>query len=163
MSGKVMNKRITDQEHVYVDLTSPLSAMLFPVMELILITGVCWMAIGYLDRLPDRFGYVPATDFPDGTREVILTIWAVLALWRFVLPLLRQRRYRVTVTDRKLLVRPSGLRSRYDSIPINYLRGVQRRRNTLILGVGGQHRPYVMADVPKARKVESVLRGVRHW
>lgn len=162
MPGKAINKRVTSAERVYVDLTSPLSAMLFPVLELIIITGVCWMAVGYFDRLPDMFGYIPATDFPPGTRDLILGIWVVLSLWRFGLPLLRQRRYRITVTDRKLLVRPSGLRSRYDSIPLSYMHAVQRRRKTLILGVGGQSRPYVLNNVPKAKKVESVLKDLRY-
>ncbi|GAB3592856.1 hypothetical protein CFAEC_03105 [Corynebacterium faecale] len=163
MPGKAMSRKVNSGEQVYVDLTSPLSTMLFPVLELIVITGVCWMGIGYMDRLPDMFGYTPATDFPPGTRELILGIWAALSAWRFGLPLWRQRRFRITVTDRKLLVRPSGLRSRYDSIPITYMRGVQRRRNTLILGVGGQSRPYVINNVPKVRKVESVLKDLQHW
>lgn len=162
MLGKVNNKRVTSEERIYVDLTSPLSAMLFPVLELIIITGICWMGIGYFDRLPDMFGYVPAMDFPPGTRDLILGVWVALGLWRFLLPLIRQRRFRITVTDRKLLVRPSGLRSRYDSIPLSYMQGVQRRRKTLILGVGGQSRPYVVNDVPKVKKVESVLRDLRY-
>ncbi len=162
MTGKATNRRVTTGEQVYVDLTSPLGSMVFPILELIIITGVCWIGVGYLDRLPDMFGYTPATDFPAGTRDLILGIWAVLSTWRFGLPLIRQRRYRITVTDRKLLVRPPGIRSRYDSIPLSYMRDVRRRRNTLILGVGGQSRPYVVNNVPKARKVESVLNDLRY-
>lgn len=90
-------------------------------------------------------------------------VWAVLAAWRFGLPLIRQRRLRVILSDRKLLVRRAGLRTGFDSIPLSYIQRVQRRRNTLVLGVGGHHRPYVINQVPKARKVEALLKDLTFW
>lgn len=161
MPGKAMHKRVTSEEHVHVDLTSPLSAMIFPVLELIIITGLCWIGIGFLDQLPGWDGTSPADDFPPNSRDVMLGLWALLSTWRFALPLMRQRRYRITITDRRLLVRPSGLGSRYDSIPLSYVHHVHRRRGTLVLGVGGQERPYVINQVPKAKKVESILKNLQ--
>ncbi|WP_080796254.1 PH domain-containing protein [Corynebacterium pacaense] len=150
-------KRIAEGERVFVDLTAPLSTLFFPVLELIIITGVCWMGVGYLDRLPGLDGSSPAAAFPVGTREALLWLWVLLSTWRFLIPLVRRRRQRLTVTDRRVLIRSPGLRSRYDSIPLSHMQGVRRRRGTLYLGLGGQERPYVVPEVPKARKVESIL------
>ena len=162
MPGKALDRHIGEGDRVHVDLTSSLSGMLFPVLELIIITGVCWIGIGFLDQLPAWDGSNPADQFPAGSRDLLLLLWAGLSFWRFGLPLIRQRRFRVILTDRKLLVRPAGLRTGYDSIPLTYVQGVQRRRNTLTVGVGGQPRPYVIDNVPKARKVESILRDLRY-
>lgn len=161
--GNSLGKHIAEGDRIHVDLTSPLSAMLFPIFELIVITGICWMGIGFLDQLPGIDGTNPADSFPEGTRNLLVGVWAVLAAWRFGLPLIRQRRFRVILSDRKLLVRRAGLRTGFDSIPLSYIQRVQRRRNTLVLGVGGHHRPYVINQVPKARKVEALLKDLTFW
>lgn len=161
--GNSLEKHIAEGDRIHVDLTSPLSAMLFPIFELIVITGICWMGIGFLDQLPGIDGTNPADSFPEGTRNLLVGVWAVLAAWRFGLPLIRQRRFRVILSDRKLLVRRAGLRTGFDSIPLSYIQRVQRRRNTLVLGVGGHHRPYVINQVPKARKVEALLEEFTFW
>ena len=161
--GNSLGKHIAEGDRIHVDLTSPLSAMLFPIFELIVITGICWMGIGFLDQLPGIDGTNPADSFPEGTRNLLVGVWAVLAAWRFGLPLIRQRRFRVILSDRKLLVRRAGLRTGFDSIPLSYIQRIQRRRNTLVLGVGGHHRPYVINQVPKARKVEALLKDLTFW
>lgn len=154
-------KRIAKGEQIYVDLTAPLSTLIFPVLELIIITGVCWMGIGFLDQRPGLDGTNPASLFPPGTRDAVLALWALLVTWRFLIPVIRKRRQRLTITDRRLLVRPSGVCTRYDSIPLSYVQGFQRRRGSVFLIVGGQERPYVLRDIPKAKKVESILNGLR--
>ena len=159
--GNTLDKHVADGDRIHADLTSPLSAMLFPIFELIAITGICWMAIGFLDQLPGIDGTNPADSFP--ARNLLVGIWAILCAWRFGVPFIKQRRFRVVVSDRKLLVRRPGLSTKYDSIPLSYVHRVQRRRNTLVLGVGGQHRPYVISQVPKARKVESLLKNLSLW
>jgi len=163
MQGKALERHIGAGDHIHVDLTAPLSNMFFPLMEFIAITGVCWMGIGFLDQLPGIDGSNPAASFPPGTRNLLLAIWAGLSVWRFGLPLIRQRRFRVIVTDRKLLVRREGLSSKYDSIPLSYINRIQRKRNSLVLGVGGHHRPYVINKLPRAKKVESVLKDLQYY
>lgn len=37
-------------EVVRADLTSPMRTLTFPVLELILVTGLSWMLIGWLDQ-----------------------------------------------------------------------------------------------------------------
>lgn len=44
--------RVLPDEIVRVDVTRSFVSLVYPVCELLLITGVCWMLIGYLDRDP---------------------------------------------------------------------------------------------------------------
>ena len=37
------------EERLRVDVTSPYISMLFPALELIIITGITWIIIGYMD------------------------------------------------------------------------------------------------------------------
>ncbi|WIM72959.1 hypothetical protein QP028_04160 [Corynebacterium suedekumii] len=83
------------------DLTAPLHTLTFPVLELILITGLCWMGIGWLDQ--------PGQVIDIQLRNGVVLLWALLVLWRFVLPLLRARRRRFMLTDRRIIVRAGTL------------------------------------------------------
>lgn len=131
------------------DLTSPLRTLTFPVLELILVTGLSWMLVGWLDR-PDMV-------VDPQLRNTVVLIWAVLALWRFALPLLKARRRRFVVTDRRIVVRAGTLRGRTDSIPLQDIRSVTRRRSGITLAVSGYDRPLHFPDVPRAKKVTQMI------
>lgn len=150
--------RIGQGEVVLADLTSPLRTLTFPVLELILITGVSWMLIGWLDR-PD---VVVETQL----RNSIVLIWCLLVLWRFVLPLALSRRRRFVVTDRRVIVRAASLRPRVDSIPLREVRGVQCRRRGISLAIAGHDLPLFFPDVPRTKKVVGLIDAAlppRHW
>lgn len=102
-------------EVVRVDMTAPYRALLFPFLELILITGLAWMAIGWADS----YG------LDVNLRNGIVGLWAVLSLWRFGLPLYRTRRRRFIVTNLRVIAREG---SHVDSIPLRDIRGARRRR-----------------------------------
>ncbi|MGP6173803.1 PH domain-containing protein [Corynebacterium sp. A21] len=138
-------------EQVRIDLTSPLSSLTFPVLELILITGLCWMGIGYFDR-PDLAGTIPLD-----LRNAVVVIWLLLATWRFLLPVARSRRRRFVVTDQRVIVRAGTFQAKADSIPMHQIQGVNRRRNRISLVLGGFERPLYFRDVPKAKKVATVI------
>lgn len=148
-------------EVVRADLTAPLRTLTIPTLELILITGVCWMGVGWLDQPGHAFG----VDLRNG----VVGVWALLVLWRFVVPLLRARRRRFLVTDRRIIVRDGTFRSRVDSIPLQDVRGVQRRRNGISLAILGFDRPLFFPDVPRTKKVASLIEAslppvpVRYW
>lgn len=143
--------RLERGEKVRVDLTASLSSLTFAVLELILITGLGWMAIGYLDR-PDVISTVP----PE-LRNAVVLIWLALSTWRFILPVLRSRRRRFMVTDRRVMVRAGRFRARTDSIPLHQIRGINRRRNRISLALAGHERPIFFRDVPRAKKVVTTL------
>lgn len=136
-------------EVVRADLTSPMRTLTFPVLELILVTGLSWMLIGWLDR-PDMV-------VDPQLRTAVLIIWLVLAVWRFVLPLLRARRRRFVITDRRIVVRAGGLWSRADSIPFRDIRTVKRRRNGISLAISGHDRPLYFPDMPRSKKVAGMI------
>jgi hypothetical protein len=141
--------RPAEGEVVRADLTSPLRTLTFPVLELILVTGLSWMLIGWLDQ--------PGMEADPQLRNAVVISWVVLSAWRFGLPLVRARRQRFVVTDRRLVVRAGSLRSRTDSIPLRDIRSVKRRRNGISLAIAGYDRPLHFPDVPRAKKVTALI------
>lgn len=136
-------------EVVRADLTSPMRTLTFPVLELILVTGLSWMLIGWLDQ--------PGMGTDPQLRNAVVLIWAALAFWRFVLPLLKARRRRFVVTDRRIVVRAGAWRARTDSIPFQDIRSVKRRRSGITLAIKGYDRPLYFPDVPRAKKVTQMI------
>ncbi|MGD7003048.1 PH domain-containing protein [Corynebacterium halotolerans] len=143
--------RLERGEQVKVDLTSSLSSLTFPLLELILITGLFWMGIGYLDR-PEVIESVPME-----LRNAVVIIWLALAVWRFVLPVIRARRRRFVVTDRRVMLRAGRFGARVDSIPLRQIQGASRRRNRISLAIAGYQRPLFFRDIPKAKKAVAAI------
>lgn len=135
-----------DGEQVLVDVCAPLSTLTFPLMELIVITGVAWIAIGWMDVTP---GIDPAL------RNLVVALWALLALWRFVGPLVASRRRRFMLTDRRILAR--GRRGAVDSIPLEQIHSARRVKGGISVAVYGYDRPLVFDQVGKARAVDKAL------
>lgn len=146
--AKQVEFRVGDDELVLADVTAPLSSLLYPLLELILITGVAWMAIGWMD-------VTPAVD--SAVRNAAVGVWAVLVAWRFVWPVVRSRRQRFVVTDRRVLVR--GRRGAVDSIPRAQIQSARRARGGIDLQVYGFGRPLHYDGVGKARQVERLING----
>src|SRR5699024_11460804 len=80
----------------HVDVTAPYRALLWPVMELILITGISWIAIGWLDVQVNNQGLDVML------RNAVVAIWAGLSRWRFVPPVTRLPRKRFSDTDHRV-------------------------------------------------------------
>ncbi|MDO5077186.1 hypothetical protein [Corynebacterium sp.] len=127
----------------YVDVTSPLRAMAMPVVEMLAFTAAFWMLVGFLDR--DFYPW----------RNLVVLVWALCVLWRFVLPLLKQRRRRLTVTDTEIRVRNPGLFSRTMTIPMRVVRGAGRHRDMLTLHT--QAGPVYVTGVPKAKRIADTI------
>lgn len=143
--AKQVEFRIGEDEVVLADVTAPLSTLMFPLLELIVITGISWIAIGWMD-----------THQADPTlRNALVAFWGVLALWRFVWPVIRARRRRFVVTDRRVLAR--GRRGAIDSVPLHQIHTARRSKGGITLGVYGFGRPLYFEQVGKTRKVEKVL------
>ena len=115
-------------------------------MELIVITGVAWIAIGWMDVTP---GIDPAL------RNLVVALWALLALWRFVGPLVASRRRRFMLTDRRILARSA--RGAVDSIPLRQIHSFRRQRGGLSIALWGFDQPVFFPQVGKARAVERAL------
>ena len=117
------------EEQFRVDVTSPYISMLFLALELIIITGITWIIIGYMDS--DKAAWFLDTNI----QNLMVGIWAALALWRFVLPTIRLRNRRIMVNDERIIIHSATLRPTTHTIPLKSIRAVNRKRNELILTV----------------------------
>lgn len=147
---KQVQFHVGEDEVVLADVTAPLSSLVFPLLELVVITGVAWIVIGWMD-------VTASVDV--GLRNAVVALWLVLALWRFGLPVLRARRRRFVVTDRRVLVR--GKRGAVDSIPRGQILSARRSKGGIDLAVYGFSNPLHYEGVAKARQVEKILNGRR--
>lgn len=146
--------RLGRGERVRADMTSPARALTFPLLETIATTGIIWMIIGYLDN--------PYTAYVDPiVRNVLVAIWAILLVWRFVLPVLRARRKRFIVTNHRVIARAPGLRSKVDSIPLRQVHSARRYKGGISIAVFGHDRPVYFPAVPKAKKMEAMINESR--
>jgi hypothetical protein len=151
MQPQTLSPERAEPEVVFVDMTCPFSALTFPVLELVIITGLAWMGIGYLDS-----PYAPwIVDV--NLRNGVVGLWAILVVLRFILPVVGRRRQRLLVTNHRVLVRNAGFRGGTYTIPLNAIRDVGRRRSNILLSVRGHDRPVVIPDVPRTKKVHAQI------
>ncbi|MEJ5997432.1 PH domain-containing protein [Corynebacterium sp. H130] len=131
-----------------------MTSLTFPVIESMFLTTVCWMAIGWVD----------SQNIPD-LHNGIVALWALLMLWRLVLPVVRSRRQRFALTDQRIIVRAPSFGAREDSIPLVHVLGAYKRKGALYVDVAGMSRPLVFRDVPRAKKVAAEINQLtgRGW
>ena len=132
------------------DVSAPFRALIFPFLELILITGLLWIAIGWCD--------VQAVD--PMLRNGLVAVWALLGIWRFVIPLFKARRKRFIVTNLRVIAREG---KHVDSIPLTDIRGARRRRGGISLALHGYEKPMYFPSIPKAKRVEDILNEQPVW
>lgn len=145
MAGKAPF-RIGGDEVVLADVCAPLSSLTIPLLELVAITGVAWIAIGWMD-------VTPHVDL--ALRNLVVLIWALLVAWRFLVPLVASRRRRFVVTDKRILAR--GRRGAVDSIPLRQIHSARRKRGGISIAVYGFAQPILFEQVGKTRAVEKEL------
>src|SRR5699024_3402472 len=135
----------------HVDVTAPYRALLWPVLELILITGICWIAISWLDLQVNNQGLDVAL------RNAVVALWAGLSLWRFVLPATRLSRKLFNITNERVSARAASLLEQTDLIPLHDIVGVRRRHSGISLAIRGYDRVIHFPDVPKTKRIEKLL------
>lgn len=135
-------------EVVLADMAPPMRGVIFPFLELIIATALSWMLIGWMDT----------AGVDVGIRNAAVGIWFLIVLWRFVLPLIRMRRQRFVVTNKRVIFVPGG-RGRTESIPLMQIRGVRRRRGGIDIGVLGYGEPVHFPDVGRAKRVQALIEG----
>lgn len=142
---------VLPEEVVSVDVTSSLSSLFYPVVKLTLVTALCWMGIGFIDQ-PQ-----PNVVVDTGMRSIFVALWALLALWAFVLPVARSRRRRLILTDKRLILRAPALRGHSESIPLGAVQQVLRKGSTLKILVAGQQHYVVVEGIPYARRIAALI------
>lgn len=142
-------------EETLVDVCAPLTSLTFTVMKAAVITGLAWIAVGFLD------GPYSPPQVPMAARNFLVLVWAAVMVWQLLLPVARSRHQLFQVTDRRIRVRPAWLKARADSIALSAILDARRRRGgTLALSVMGHERALVFENVPRPKKVAEIIRGL---
>ena len=152
------NPKLAPGEHILVNVTATMRAMLFPTLELLLITGLGWMIIGYFDRIPtyDELGVQTGLTLSVQGRNMLVVAWMVLGFLRFVLPLVRACRSRLVVTTSRVLLRAPGLTTSLDTIPLVGIYNASRRGNHLIMNTHG-FGPILIRNMPRTKKIAQTI------
>ena len=61
------------------------------------------------------------------------------------------------VNDERIIIHSAALRPTTHTIPLKFIRAVNRKRNELILTVIGQPQPVVLRDVAHSRRVREEM------
>lgn len=185
MSGAAL-KRVSfaPGEQILAELIPTRRSVLFPVLELLVITGLVWMGIGAIDRFFDVLavrvtGDVirPATLTPASlnnpvalgalwARRGLLVLWVVLAWRRCIRHLLFRRRSRLVLTTHRLVTATGHVRSRLTEVPLPAVVDARRRGSSVSVYVEGSRQPLVLKHVPQSKRFTQLLQqhaGVHRW
>ncbi|MDO4910287.1 MAG: hypothetical protein Q3972_00900 [Corynebacterium sp.] len=150
-------KSLVRDEEIYADLTAPFYASFPALCEMVIWTGVLWGAIGVIDRPAP----IPAFLLERGIgtpnlHNLLVGLWIVVFLVRFVLPVLWSRGQRLIISHRRIIYRSKHRDISHD-IDLNYVSQVHRQGRRLHVFVQGSNQPVVLERVPKAKKVEALI------
>lgn len=138
-------------EEVIIDTNPTFSGIFWPLLELMAITGIIWLLIGFIDKDP-----VTAANFAVA-RTLLMLLWVLLLVRRVAVPLLRWLRERFILTDRRILLRHGLFRTDVSSIDLRSVRGVRRQGSDLLFMTYGYGSPITVANIPSSRKVAKLV------
>ena len=164
-------------EAVLADLSPQRSSVLFPVLELVIITALLWMGVGLIDAHFDTvarntFGtvYAPPSAVvamlpQDQTlvvllwlRRFLLVAWVWMAWRRCIKHLLFRARARMILTNQRLITMTGHLRSEVGEVPLRHIVDARHRGSDVAVYTMGARLPMVMHNVPHSRKFVRLLR-----
>lgn len=169
---------IDPHEELLADLSPQRRSVVFPVLELIVITGVTWLLVGLIDAHFDNvaratFGavYAPPSQIvallpQDQTlmvllwlRRIVLVAWVFLSWRRCIRHVVFRNRSRMMLTNERLITATGHWRSEISEIPLAHIVDARRRGSDVALYTMGARMPLVMHNVPKAKKFVRILKG----
>ncbi|QDZ42109.1 hypothetical protein [Corynebacterium sp. sy039] len=142
---------VAADEDIIVDVTAPLSRLAYPVIRLTLLTALCWMGIGYIDQ-PQPYVIIET-----GMRNIFVGIWFFLAFLSLGVPIIKNRRNRLVLTDSRIIIRHFGIGSHTESIPLYAITGVRGKGKKLLIAIEGYAKPIMLDDVPRAGKIARLI------
>ena len=140
-------------EVALLDVNPVFSRLVRPLVDLVVVTGVIWLLIGFIDG-----PYIGDGDLA-GMRATLMLAWPVLLAWRVGGPVLDWLGRRLVVTDRRLLLRRGIVRPEITSIDLRSIRAVDRRGSMLAVSTRYWREPLVIEGVPGSRRVVRALPG----
>lgn len=139
------------REIVLLDTNPTFGRLVWPLLELMVITGVCWLLIGFIDSPAIAPGDMQSV------RQLLIIAWPLLVFWRVARPVLRWLGERFVLTDRRIILRRGVLRPQVMSIDLRSVRAVNRKGGVLYLHTRSYGPPLAVEDVPSTRKVAKLV------
>lgn len=162
-------------EVILAELSPSRRSVLFPVLELLLISGLIWLGIGLIDAhfisvATANFGYhfappsavtqqLPNTELEAllWLRRGLLVLWVVLAWRRCIRHIVYRHRSRMILTDRRLITASGHMRSQITSIPLHQIVDARQRGGRVNVYIVGARMPYQLDYVPQAKKLAKMI------
>lgn len=138
-------------EEVIIDTNPTFSGIVWPLIELMAITGIVWLLIGFIDKDPATAANLAFI------RTILMLVWALLLVRRVAVPVLRWLRERFILTDRRILLRHGLIRTDVSSIDLRSVRGVRRQGSDLLFATYGYGGPITVPNIPSSRKVAKMV------
>lgn len=138
-------------EEILLDTNPTFGRLVWPLLELMAITGVVGLMIGFID------GSATVGAGMQTVRTFLFFAWTVLILWRVVRPSLNWLGERFVLTDRRILLRRGLLRPRVTTVDLRSVRSVDRRGSALLLRTHYFGPLLEVEDIPSARKVAKMV------
>lgn len=164
-------------EKVLAELSPNRRSLTFPVLELLLITGVVWILIGMLDHYLDteaarQLGYSltvpshlanviddPAYQAAQWGRRGLILLWLFLAWRRCGRQMIYRTRSRMLLTTERLITASGHWRSHTAQVPLSYIVDARAKGSTVSVFVMGTRNPIVLQDVPFAKRFVRLIRS----
>ncbi|WP_130839588.1 hypothetical protein [Corynebacterium neomassiliense] len=170
--------RFAPEEVILADLSPSRRSVVFPVLELVLVTGVVWMLVGLLDAhlagaavtavgyYPGNPALVPGLPGVSSTalpalwcRRILLVLWVWVAWRRSLRRLVHRQRCRIILTDLRLVTASGDWRSRIGEVPLGSVVDARRRGRAVEVLTRFDRRPLRLVDVPYAAEFVAMLRA----
>ncbi|WKD59734.1 hypothetical protein [Corynebacterium caspium] len=135
-------------ERLLVDVTTRFSALTFPLLEAIALTGVSWIVIGWLDT-----SVYAGID----VHNAAVGIWAILLAWRLLWPVARARRQRLLITTHRLVHREASFSEARINIPLANIFHVQKKRRRIILHTRDGAPPLILHTLPRTKRIAAII------
>mgnify|MGYP000049970448 FL=1 len=147
-------------EQILAELSPARRSMFFPVLRLLVWTGLFWMGIGALDQYMATHALdAPTVDSFTWLRRGLLLLWLIVCWRRCVRHLVFRARSRMLLTDRRLITASGHVRSRIGQIPLANIVDCRAYRGDVAVYVAGARVPLVLHSVPYTRKFERLLKS----
>lgn len=147
-------------EQILAELSPARRSMFFPVLRLLVWTGLFWMGIGALDQyMATQVLDAPTVESFTWLRRGLLLLWLIVCWRRCVRHLVFRARSRMLLTDRRLITASGHVRSRIGQIPLANIVDCRAYRGDVAVYVAGARVPLVLHSVPYTRKFERLLKS----
>lgn len=153
----ISQKLLNPGEEIVVSTRTHAKALLFPLLQLVVLLAVGVVAQVYIDQ-----------------STVVLVIWAIIAvlvLWRVVWPFLDWLLASYTITNRRLITRRGILTRKGHDIPLGRISDVAYERDvidrmlgcgTLVISDASTNGQVLIYDIPRVEETQRRLNELLH-